>query len=390
MGRRILHLADLHLGFSQSYLGPRASERVLEADGVLERIADWIVHEEGHGIGAVLIAGDLFDSPWPDESTVERAVQPLRRLTSAGIAVVTVPGNHDELTYPDGIYSRWSTSWPGLLVTSTHPEQVATLDFEDFPVEIASCAYRQGRNPPSDEWANPFAGPRDPDIRRVGLFHGTLDRIGGIIAEGERAFRLDLERLAAWDLDYIALGHIHRRQSFREGPCLAHYPGPIEGMGFSDPGNPVLTLVDLSEAVPTTIPIDALAVGIRSRDVRSIEIDLLRVADHAELVHLILQETDEELPLPIRRVVLTGHAEVPVDPAELERELGERFLKLEVRFEGSLSEIGDWEKLSEQRTLEGIFVKKILEKRDAADSQTDPFWDRVAVAGLRALGRGQQ
>ena len=109
MGQRILHLADLHLGFRHEYLGPDAEARAREADTVLDRVVEWLLGPNEEQIGALLLAGDIFHTPWPDDQTIERVIRTLGRLEQAGIAVVTVPGNHDELTYVDGVFRRWAS-----------------------------------------------------------------------------------------------------------------------------------------------------------------------------------------------------------------------------------------------------------------------------------------
>ncbi len=388
MGSRILHIADLHLGFAHEYLGDAAEGRAREADLVLDRIAAWLVGSDPPDVGAVLIAGDLFENYDPDEALAERAARALRRIADAGIAVLTVPGNHDEWTYPNGVFRRFASSWPGTLVTSVEPEHVATLDLDGLRVEVASCLFHQGRNRPSSEWKNPFGSPGGPNMKRVGLFHGTVDRIRGKIAEGARAFVLDLDHLAGWGLDYLALGHIHKRGEFSAGSCVAHYPGPIEGKNFDDPGSPSLSIVDLRGAVAMIESVDSRPLGIRSREVGRTVIDLTRIADHAHLEREIASLAPQTAPPPIARVVLRGRAAFPLPIDEIRRAQASRFLHLEIVPDEPGIELGDWESLAPQRSLEGIFVRRIIEKRAAAPPDQARLWTLAAEEGLRALGRG--
>ncbi|WP_324667949.1 hypothetical protein [Geochorda subterranea] len=46
------------------------------------------------------------------------ALEQFRRLEAAGVRVVTVPGNHDEITCADSVYRERASEWPGLLVQS--------------------------------------------------------------------------------------------------------------------------------------------------------------------------------------------------------------------------------------------------------------------------------
>jgi DNA repair exonuclease SbcCD nuclease subunit len=391
MPATILHLADLHLGASHSYLGDRAPARAKESDGVLERVAAWLTGPAAPKVGAVLIAGDLFDDPRPGDALAERTIRALRQIEDAGIATVTLPGNHDEWTYPDGVFRRYETSWPGRLVTEAEPTVVTTLDLGGTAVEVVSCAFNQGRNPSPPQWKSPLPATRERGARRVGLFHGTLTLLGSFIAEGPRAFPLDLDRLAAWGLDYLALGHIHKRQDFRRGSCLALYPGPIEGFGFADGGSPVMTIVDLSGETAKLQPVDAVAAGIRLRNVAVLPIEMAGVADEGHLESKIAEAANPGAPPPIVKVLLRGRPAFAVRVDEIRRKLAGSFEHLEIEAESVGADLGAWEALAEQRTLEGIFVAKVLSMRaEEPDPERAVFWDEVAEAGLRALGRGER
>jgi hypothetical protein len=392
MGKRILHLADLHLGHRHDYLGEDASRRRRrEADGVLDRIASWVTGAAREKIGAVLIAGDLFDSIDPEEELVRGAIRALRSIESCGVPIVTVPGNHDEWTYPNAVFRRYQSSWPGRLVSEVSPSLVAAFNLDELRVEVVSCAFHQGHNPAPESWVNPWPAEKEANTRRVGLFHGTLDIFHGKIAEGERAFLLPYERLASFGLDYLALGHIHARRPLpASGTCQAHYPGPIEGKGPSDPGSGVLTLVDLEASPPRVEMADAIKTGIRSRDVRETVVDLVGVADLDHLERLVEADAGPEGSQPIARVVLRGRPPFPIPVEEIEARWAPRFFHLEVVAEERAIDLGDWEALATQRSLEGIFVREVLRKRAAAGIAGNArYWDLVAEEGLHALGRGR-
>jgi hypothetical protein len=390
MPATILHLADLHLGAAHAYLGDRAAARAKEADAVLERVAAWLTGPDAPKVGAVLIAGDLFDDPRPGDALADRTVRALRRIEEAGIPTVTLPGNHDEWTYPDGVFRRYEKSWPGRLVTESEPALVATLDLEGTAVEIVSCAFLQGRNPAPPQWKSPFPIQREAGVRRVGLFHGTLTRLGAFIAEGPRAFPLDLDQLAAWGLDYLALGHIHRRRDFRSGSCLALYPGPVEGLGPADGGAQVVTIVNLSGESAKLLPIDARGAGVRTRNVLLEAIEMAGVADESHLEAKIAELAEPGAAPPIVKVLLRGRPAFPVHVDEIRRKLAGAYEYLEIEAEAAGATLGDWEALAGQRTLEGLFAAKVLAMRGAeTDPERQDFWNEVAEAGLRALGRGR-
>ncbi len=61
---RILHLADVHLGASFASFGPYGAERAEAVLAAFRDLPDMARRQEVH---AVLVAGDLFDSPRPGE-----------------------------------------------------------------------------------------------------------------------------------------------------------------------------------------------------------------------------------------------------------------------------------------------------------------------------------
>jgi DNA repair protein SbcD/Mre11 len=100
----VLHLADLHLGWTPRGLPSEMAASVRRRrDALLGQAVDVALAER---VDLVVIAGDLFESYRPEPALVDDALAQLRRLTAAGIALVTVPGNHDELTYARSVYRR--------------------------------------------------------------------------------------------------------------------------------------------------------------------------------------------------------------------------------------------------------------------------------------------
>ncbi|MFN3691087.1 MAG: exonuclease SbcCD subunit D, partial [Fimbriimonadales bacterium] len=86
---RVAHTADVHLGRAFGYLGESAGahqERLMRA---FRRV----FHQaQAHGCQAVLIAGDLFDSPRVAQRWGEFA---LAVIADSRLPVVAITGNHD-------------------------------------------------------------------------------------------------------------------------------------------------------------------------------------------------------------------------------------------------------------------------------------------------------
>ena len=137
---KFLHLADLHLGWEPRFLGERAAGWQQERDSILAAVVDYAL-APGSGIGLVLIVGDLFDCHNPSQALVNEVMLQLKRLVDQGLQVVTVPGNHDEISYPDSVYRQQANTWPGILVRNPHPAHVATFNVNGETCHLYSLAY---------------------------------------------------------------------------------------------------------------------------------------------------------------------------------------------------------------------------------------------------------
>ena len=81
---RLLHLADLQLGWVPSYVEePRRSERRRRRDDLLRR-AVGLALNPANRIGMVVIVGDLFESHPPDKALVGAVLENLWHLEQAG------------------------------------------------------------------------------------------------------------------------------------------------------------------------------------------------------------------------------------------------------------------------------------------------------------------
>ncbi len=382
----VLHLADLHLGAAVSEalekLDESAARGLAEArNALLDRLADWVGGASSR-VGLVVIAGDLFDSHAPPAEVAQRTRQALAKM-AAVVPVITVPGNHDEYSYPSGIYRRSSDSWPGLLVSQSSPGRVWDGELGGGTrVCVAAVTYEAGKTPPGGTPAFP-----PPEHGRLGIavVHGTVqDYYSATVVEGERCFRVSHSQAAQAGYQYLAMGHIHRPRQWTKGTCLAGYPGPPVGPRPSDPGAGFVLLVQLGRAGPKWVPVeDPALVGPRWH------VD--RVApDPGEKPKQLAARLAPRLPRdPGWIVALCLHC--TVDRPSYAGELQEAFLERgqTVLVEADAVRIApppDLESLRREETFAGEFVRAwdLWRQSKQPDEATAL---RVLHEGLSALGR---
>lgn len=211
---RFLHTADWQLGKPFASIrdaDKRARARQARIDAA-ERLGA-LAREEGAAF--VLVAGDLFDSPTADRSTVSAGCRAIGRI---GLPVIAIPGNHDH----GGPGSIWERAFfrrereqlaPNLIVLQ---EARPYLDLEGAILLPCPLRRRQAVDDPV-AWLREAAvwGALAEDPRpRVVLAHGSVQAFESAWEEDEEdvdtfSGRLDLERLPEDQYDYVALGDWH-------------------------------------------------------------------------------------------------------------------------------------------------------------------------------------
>ncbi len=374
--KRILHIGDLHLGFAHRYLGDRAAKRAQEAVLILERMVEWAL-DDAHEVAGVLIAGDLFERHDPEQILASRVQAVLQKIPGSGRTLVTIPGNHDEYSYPDSVFRQRAGSWPGILAVSPTPERVATVDLGETDVEIYAMAYTAGISPRQLGTFGPEApnetepvGASSKPRARIALLHGTLDA-----DPSDRSFRIDRRTLIESGITYAALGHIHKPDEKPMGDGLAVYPGTLVGKGFDDPGVDHLTLVSFPRGRPVVERVPFEVRRIENRD-----IDLSAFDDQAALAEAVQEGAHPDL---ILRLELQGEQPSGFDPDDLLGRLQASCFHVVLGDQSVSINETELSSLSDQPTLRGLFVRKIREQMAAAGD------DPESLARLRlALRKG--
>ena len=363
---RVLHLADLHLGYEPPWSGI-AKARRKERDGRLAKAVAWALQND---IDLVLIAGDLFETHRPPAELVDTVIRELNRLVAAGIGLVTVPGNHDEISYHDSVYRRERQRWPGILVENPNFEKAATIHCRGMPVHIYSLAYTSGltrTHPPLS------AFPRSDEAGfHIALLHGSLDW-----DRGDRSLPIDGKSLEQSGYDYVALGHIHQHMVRGKRPPIV-YAGMIDGKHFDDPGVGGYTVVTLDAAGASV----ALEPAGDVRPLLTLSVDAGLYDTYEELVQAVRADLPREAAV---RLVVTGTPGFSLSPERLARALEPLAYYVEAVDEtlGLADEL--IQQLALEPTVRGAFVRRMGARLVAASPDEEKLIRRALLRGLQAL-----
>jgi len=236
-----IHTADWQIGKPFAGIGDAHKRSLVQQERIeaIKRIGG--VAQE-HGAAFVLVAGDLFDSPSADKATVSAACSAIGQI---GVPVLAIPGNHDHA----GPGSVWEQAFfqrerdalaPNLRVLL----EVAPVELDAAVILPCPLLRRAVMADPTDWLRTPeaFAG-LSPDKPRIVLAHGSTQTFSGQWSDDEEGASasnlLDLSRLPATEIDYIALGDWHGSKQI---DAKAWYAGTPEldrfpKGGEHDPGN---------------------------------------------------------------------------------------------------------------------------------------------------------
>ncbi len=276
---KLLHTSDWHVGKIL-----KGRDRLEEQRAVLAEI---VTIAKQHQVDAVLVAGDLYETAAPSAEATKLVVSTLRKLARTGIEVIAIAGNHDHagsfeayrLVMRDAgihLYGGFRPAANGgvhrFIARSTGEQAVvAILPFlsQRYAVRAAEIV----ENTPAqnvgsydqmvrDILANLTAEFSDTTVNLV-LAHLTCT--GGAFGGGERAAQSIFEyhvpaSIFPVEAHYVALGHLHRRQSL-PAACPVHYSGAPLAVDFGEQDN--TNVVCLVEVTPTT-PAQVTDIPIRS------------------------------------------------------------------------------------------------------------------------------
>ena len=267
---RLLHTADWHLGKHLDKFS-----RIEEQRAVLNEICEIADHEH---VDALIISGDLFDTYNPPTDAVDLFYQTLKKLSNQGKrAVIAIAGNHDSPDrieapdplarecgiifsgYPNTMVPRFALE-TGLAVTRSAEGFIElNLPQADEPLRIIITPYaneyrlrtylghdnadEELRNLLSGKWAElseKHCNDKGVNILTAHLF---MMQEGGERPEEPEDEKPILHVGGAQEIysknipqqiQYVALGHLHRKQSVDENTCPVVYSGSPLAFSFSE------------------------------------------------------------------------------------------------------------------------------------------------------------
>ena len=220
---KILHTADWHLDAPLQGHG----EKLRQALAAVPRQIFEICRQERCDL--VLLAGDVFDgvyTPYTYQSLYDV-------LKAMDVPVFITPGNHDFC----GADSPWLKElWPENVhvFKNTAVESVA---LPELNLRVYGAGFSSMDSPALLEG---FQADCEEKYA-IGIFHGDPTVINSPYNPVTK------QQIQASNLDYLALGHVHKADSVQVGKTLCGWPGCPMGKGYDETGEKGVYIVELQD-----------------------------------------------------------------------------------------------------------------------------------------------
>jgi len=238
---RFVHAADLHLGSQFRGLAvndPEIAERF--ANAVRSAFSSLVLRAIDEKVDFVVLAGDIYDGDWKDNTIGLFFNREVARLHRADIPVFLLKGNHDA----ESVVTR-SISLPDT-VRDFGIRRPTTFQIEHLSVALHGQGFadRAANENLALTYPQPVAG-----WFNIGVLHTSLT---GRPPHANYA-PCSVEDLRSRGYDYWALGHVHDYEVVSQAPAIV-FPGIIQGRNIREAGPKGAVIVSVEDRRHTMRP----------------------------------------------------------------------------------------------------------------------------------------
>ena len=219
---KIIHTADIHLGsrMDSRFSKEIAGERKAELRNTFKRLVEYA---KENGVSVIMLCGDVFDSDRPFKKDKDFFYSVI--TANPDIDFLYLKGNHDI-----------SDAIPEVL-----PENLKLFSeqWSAYPYgDVVICGTEICPSNSSSYYSSLVL---EKDKFNIVMLHG---QISDSLSCGD----INLKKLKNKNIDYLALGHIHKPSQGRIDERGEYaYCGCLEGRGFDEPGEHGSVLLDIDE-----------------------------------------------------------------------------------------------------------------------------------------------
>lgn len=359
---KFIHTGDIHLGLkfnNVSFDREKAILRRREIWNTFERIIEYAREKE---VDFLLIAGDLFEEAYFTIGDITRVRDNFEAV--GNINIIISAGNHD-YRGTRSLYDK--IQWPSN-VTIFGGQAIEKKEFNELNTIIYGYSWATNQIYDNDLLKN--LGQIDTTKNNILVLHGD-------ISHNSNYLPLNLQDLKNLNMDYIALGHIHKPQILADNIAYCGCPEPLDFGEEGERGIIEGTIVDKK------LNIKFLPFSKRKFIVREVEVD--ENMNYLEIIERIKELSQGNREKDFYRISLKGFLNRNIDIDNIEKDLEDSFYHIEL----INNTIWDYDlEVLEAENKDNIIYYYINAMREKG--LDDPVVKRALYLGLEVLLKGRE
>ena len=375
MTLKILHTSDLHIGAKLLFLGEKAEQQREQIKATFTKVVDKALELQ---VDIFLIAGDVFDSPFPSQVNIAFFTQQLKRLLDKGIFVTQIPGNHDYLAQ-GCVYLRDDFFKSAIRPTTAGQQanfRFITKEADTWVIPELNLTIHASADTKQKSRVSPLSGfQKNPKTKfNLGLVHGSLQGISD-----DANYPINKADIAKLDLDYLALGDWHSTLDVSVKDAKAFYSGSPEAVAVDQTGAGKVLYIELAESKAAKIT--PLTVG--SKKITKLSLDLGKFKDIAQLLRELEEYQGSQTVLLVEFIGMRNLG-FDLNLEDLHRHLQNKFFYLRLEDKSQLKISAEELQKYPKELITGKFIQ-ILQAQKANDPVKDELVDRAIQLGIKYL-----
>ena len=346
---KIIHTGDIHIGSAMQTL-PIAKAKLRQME-VLDHFRSLCAYAKAENVTAVLIAGDLFDDNQIEKSIKDELFLIIEQASP--VDFYYVQGNHD-------VYIRLEKT---------------PKNFYTFANERGFTSYALTENVV-------ITGSNDATaLESLQLEKGTFNIVvlHGDIYTPMTKDSITLSALKDKNVDYLALGHIHKAMQTSErldGRGKYRYCGCLEARGFDECGEHGFFVLEIQDGQLQTETFKTFA----KRKAWNLIADVTNAQSYYDVERLVFSALQTASQDDIIKLTLIGMHELTLkkDKSLLEERLNDKYFFVKIVDESR--PVLDVESLKADTSEKGEFVRLALQ-----EGMEEELLQEVLEVGLKAF-----
>lgn len=354
---KFVHIADMHFDSPFVNLSDKnilGDLRRLQQRKVFKKVIEYCKENE---VEYLFISGDLYEHKYVKLSTIEYINQLFKEIPR--VQVIIAPGNHDPYI-KNSYYNKfnWNEN------VKIFEPKIETIEKEEIVIHGYGFDDFYCTNCGIEEYEI-----EDTNKINILVMHGTLD---GASIEEKQYNSITKKLLQEKKFDYVAMGHIHKP----EYNTNIAYPGSTISLGFDELGEHGMLVgeIEKNNLKLEFIPLD-------EEEFKEIDLEVNDIVSKEELIEKINQLAIKDNEYS--KIILRGNRNFEINPYDIMKYIeNERIIKIKNHTKIAY----DLEKMANENTLKGLFIKEMLEKlkQDLSEEEKEMIEKAIEI-GLEAL-----